>query len=89
MSRRKEWRKALDAEVRRWSAMSCDALIAALRESQNYEITFESKSYQVEVVLLENTDTYVHVMLSIDDGSLSAFVVPLSDTFIRQKQAAE
>jgi hypothetical protein len=85
MRRREEWRKVLDAEVQRWSAKSCDELVAALRELQAYELAFEGKNYQVEVELLENTASYLHVMVAIDDGSLPASILPLSESFIRQK----
>jgi hypothetical protein len=87
MTRRQEWRKVLDAEVARWSAMSCDQLVAALSDVQAYEVERESKTYQVEVELLENAETYVHVMVAVDDGSLPASMSPLTETFIRKKQS--
>jgi hypothetical protein len=49
MGRRKEWQKALDSEMKRWSAMSCGELVSELQEMQVYEVEFESKRYQVEV----------------------------------------
>jgi hypothetical protein len=85
MSRRQEWRKVLDAEVARWSAMSCEQLVAALPDVHAYEVEFDSKAYQVEVELLENTETYLHVMVAVDDGSLPASISPLTETFIREK----
>jgi hypothetical protein len=85
MNRRKEWQKVLDAEFERWSAMSCEQLVAALPDVQGYEVEHDSKSYNVEVELLENTATYLHVMVAVDDGSLPASILPLSRTFIREK----
>jgi hypothetical protein len=85
MSRREEWRKVLDSEVQRWSAMSCEQLVSELRDQQAYEVELDSKKYQVEVELLENTDKYVHVMVAVDDGSLPASISPLTNTFIRSK----
>ena len=85
MSRRKEWQKVLDSEVKRWSAMSCGQLVSELHEVQGYEVEFESKQYQVEVELLENTEKYLHVMVAVDDGSLPASVSPLTRSFICQK----
>jgi hypothetical protein len=82
---RDEWRKVLEIEVRRWLSKSSDELITALRELQAYEVTFEGKNYQVEVELLENTAMYVHVLVAVDDGSLPASILPLSDSFIRDK----
>jgi len=85
MSRREEWRKVLDSEVQRWSAMSCEQLVSELRDLQAYEVEFESKKYQVEVELLENTGKYLHVAVAVDDGSLPASISPLTHSFIRQK----
>lgn len=71
----------------KWSEKTCDDLIAELHETQVYQVEFESKLYQVEVELLENTGEYVHVMIAVDDGSLPASIVPSTDSFIRQKHA--
>jgi hypothetical protein len=84
MKRRQQWRPVLDAEVKRWSEKSCEQLISELRESLDYEVEYAAKQYQVEV-LLENTDKYVHVIVSVDDGSLPASVWPLTYSFIRSK----
>ncbi len=85
MSRRERWRQVLDSELRRWSALPCDRLLAELRELQEYEVEFDSRKYQVEVEILENTDEYVQVVVAVDDGSLPASIVPASGTFIRRK----
>lgn len=83
--RRIRWRQVLDAETMKWSKKTCDDLIPELHETQAYQVEFESKLYQVEVVLLENTGEYVHVMIAVDDGSLPASILPSTDSFIRQK----
>ena len=85
MSRREEWQKVLDSEVKRWSAMSCEQLVSELPEVQAYEVELDSKQYQVEVELLENTEKYLHVMVAVDDGSLPASISPLTHTFICPK----
>ena len=85
MSRREEWRKVLDSEVQRWSAMSCDQLVSELPDVRVYEVELGSKHYQVEVDLLENTEKYVHVMVAVDDGSLPASISPLTHSFVCQK----
>jgi hypothetical protein len=85
MSRREEWRKVLESEVKRWSAMSCSQLITELHELQAYEVEFDSKKYQVEVELLENTEQYLHVSVAVDDSSLPASILPVTDSFIRHK----
>jgi hypothetical protein len=89
MSRRDEWRKVLDAETERWSRKSCEQLIAELHEVQCYTVEVESKKYQVEVEILENTKKYVHVMLGVDDGSLPWSICPVTRTFIRQKDKSD
>jgi len=78
----------LDEEETRWSALSCQQLIADLREGRTYQIESESKHYQVEVMLLEDTVDYVHVSVSVDDGSLPQSLVPLTHSFMKQKCAA-
>jgi len=85
MKRREQWRSVLEAEVKRWKAKSCKQLTAQLAGEQAYEVEFNGKSHQVEVQILENTDTYVHVVVSVDDGSLFASLHPLSQSFIRHK----
>jgi hypothetical protein len=85
MKRRERWRPVLDAEVKKWSAKSWSELLAQLSDEQAYETECEGKTYQVEVQLLENTDRYVHVSVSVDDGSVPASFRPLSSSFIREK----
>jgi len=89
MSLRNDWRKVLDFEVQRWSAMSYEQLVSELHEVQAYEVEFESKQYQVEVELLENTERYLHVMVAVDDGSLPASIWPLTHSFICHKPTLE
>jgi hypothetical protein len=82
MTRRQQWRRVLDLEASRWSSKSSAELIAALREPQTYEIEFEAQKFQVEVQIIENTDRFIHVLLSVDDGSLPASIIPATTTFI-------
>ena len=85
VTHREEWRPVLTAETARWSAMSCEQLIAELHDVRAYEVEAGSKWFQVEVQLLENTEQYVHVMVAVDDGSLPASISPLTETFMRYK----
>ena len=87
MTRRQQWQKVLDSEVKRWSAVSCAQLVSDLHEGQAYEVELDSKQYQVEVELLEETEKYLHVIVSVDDGSLPASIFPLTRSFICQKPA--
>ena len=88
MSRREEWQGVLDAETERWSSMSCEHLIAELHDARAYVVEIDSKRYQVEVELLENTNAYIHVLVAVDDGSLPSSNVPLTQSFICQKGGA-
>jgi DNA relaxase NicK len=65
--------------------LSCAQLVSELRDLQAYEVEFDSKNYQVEVELLENTERYLHFMVAVDDGSLPASIFPVSRSVIRQK----
>lgn len=89
MKRREQWRPVLDVEAQRWKAKSCDQLVSELVEVHAYEVEFEGKVYQVEVQVLEDTDKYLHVGISVDDGSIPASFHPLSESFIRQKPQSE
>ena len=86
MARREQWRRVLDIEVQRWSAMTPEQLASALDEEQVYEVDLDSKNYQVEVELLQNTEEYLHVMVAVDDGSLPASMLPEIDSFICYKK---
>jgi len=85
MKRRDAWRKVLEAEVQRWSALSAEDLLAKLRDIQVYEVALDGKPYQVEVQLLQDTPEHVQVMIAVDDGSLPASIVPVTEIFIRPK----
>ncbi len=85
MTPREQWRPVLDAEMKRWSAKPTQQLISELKEVQAYQVKFESKEYNLEVQLLENTDIYIHVSVNVDDGTLPASFRPLCDSFVREK----
>ena len=86
MKRRERWQPILESETKRWKAKSWERLVADLAEEKVYEVEFETRQFQVEVQLLENTDKYIHVCVSVDDGSLPASLCPLSSSFIVRKQ---
>jgi len=65
--------------------MPYEQLQFALRNQPAYEVEFDSKKYQVEMEILENTEQYLHVMVAVDDGSLPASILPVTHTFIRNK----
>jgi hypothetical protein len=86
VKQREQLRPVLEAEIKRWSAMSCAQLTSQLADCpKSYEVEFESKKYQVELQILENTDSYVHVGVAVDDGHFWRAMRPLSSSFIRRK----
>jgi len=66
--------------------MSCGQLVSGLNDLECYEVEFDSKKYQVEVELLEITEQYLHVIVSVDDGSLPASIFPSSRSFILPRE---
>ena len=88
MKRREIWRKVLDREVQRWRAVPLAELEAAVRGNRTYEVDFEANPYQVGIEDLENTDRAIHVVISVDDGSLPASMLSATDSFIVHKPAA-
>ena len=87
-ARREEWRPILETEVKKWSAMSCAQVMSKLPDCECYELVFESRKYQVEVELLEETEQFIHVGMSVDDGSLPASLRPVSSSFILNKDGS-
>jgi len=85
MSRRDGCRAVLETEMKRWSGKSCAQILSELACERRYAVEQEHEEYQIEVVLLENTDRYVHVMVSVDDSSFLASCHPLTDSFIQDK----
>jgi hypothetical protein len=88
MKQREQWRPVLETEMTRWSAMSCAELTSQLPDPRTYNVEFESKKYQVEVKILEKTDSYVHVGVAIDDGYFWRTMRPLSSSFIRREDSS-
>jgi hypothetical protein len=89
-ARRKEWQTVLAGEVKKWSAIPYYQIQSKVRDSHEcYEVQLNSKKYQVEVEILENTEEYLHVGLSLDDGSLPASIRPVSSSIIVYKGEKE
>ena len=90
MSRRDEWNRVLAIELELWNAKPWSQLRADLGDGNvAYEVVVDSKTYQVEVDLLEDTETYLHVSIAVDDGTLPAAIVPASESFIVKKTPAQ
>ena len=88
--RRDSWKPVLEAETKKWSAMSYAQIMAKLPDKNDcYEVEIGCQRYQVEVDLLENTERYIRVAVSVDDGSLPASFRPVFSSFIRDKKPSE
>ena len=85
MTDRKKWREVLEGEVAIWSNKTYQQVIAELPSTKAYQVTVDSVEYQVEVDLLENTESYIHVAVDVHDGRLPSAISPVSATFILKK----
>jgi hypothetical protein len=86
MTRREEWNRVLALELEQWAAKPWSQLLHELADGNvAYEVAHDSKTYQVEADLLENTPEYVHVSVAVDDGSLPESIQPASKSFICRK----
>jgi hypothetical protein len=84
-SKKEQWQEVLCAELKRWRAKNREQLLADLEEAQTYVVEFENRKYQIEVEILENTEKYVHVAVSVDDGTIPDSIHPLSESFMCMK----
>jgi hypothetical protein len=85
MGTREEWRRVLDAQVRRWSQIPWEQLVGLLREPQAYEATSDTKKYRVAVDLLEDTDASIQISVAVDDGALTYSALPLCRSVVLSK----
>jgi hypothetical protein len=67
--------------------MPPEELIAKVPTGDCYQIKFRGKEYNVEVQILENREDYIHVGISVDDGSLPTSLHPLSESLIQKKSS--
>jgi hypothetical protein len=76
--------EALEKESADWKQKGYAAL-ARLTYPISYERGPESDShsYQVEVDLLEKNEQYIQIIVSVDDGGISAFCPPSSILEVR------
>ncbi len=86
MGRRDEGNRVLAIELERWNAKPWSRLRSDLGDGNvAYAVIVDSKTYQVEVDLLEDTEAYLHVSIAVDDGALPAAIAPASRSFIVKK----
>ena len=80
---REELQSALDAETSEWSSKPLQSIVEALRAGElNYDRETASGVVQFAVTLLESKPDYIHVAISVDDGSLRWSTIPLTSSFI-------
>jgi len=72
----------LDAEVEKWSEKSFVQLLEELHDVTAYWRGENDDFHQFEVLLIEHEPDYVHVSISIDDGSFLRSFAPLTRGFI-------
>jgi len=88
-ARRDGWEPVLESEMKKWSSMNYAEVLAKLPDHECYEVEIGLKRYQVEVQILENTERYIHVGVSVDDGSLPASFRPVCSSFICDKNTPD
>lgn len=72
----------LDAEVAVWSEKPYARLVRELPDVVAYQRGAGPEFHQFEVQMIECKPEYVHILVSIDDGSLLKSFSPLSHSFI-------
>ncbi len=76
----------LAEELERWAAKPWPQVLADIADGNiAYTVVWDSKTYQVEADLLENTHEYLHVSIAVDDGSLPESIRPACRSFICKK----
>jgi len=79
---RQELQVILADEVLQWSKKSMHALRYELAEPIGYERWSSSGYLQFEALLLEDAADYIHVCISVDDGSEEWSRAPVSSSFL-------
>ena len=77
-----ELQRLLDAEVDQLSRRSYARLVDDLPDVLAYERGGGASYHQFEVQMIEHQPDYVHVVVSIDDGSFFRSISPMTRSFI-------
>jgi len=75
----------LDAETKTWAAKPYDQLVQDLNDVVAYGRGEGEDSHQFEVQIIEREETYLHVLVSIDDASLWRSFSPLTRGFFAHR----
>ena len=80
--RKIELQRLLDAEVDAWSSKTFARLVEELSDVVAYQRGDKTEFHQFEIELIEREADYIHVAVSVDDGSFRRSLAPLSRSFI-------
>lgn len=72
----------LDHEIDEWSRKPFEALIEELVDAVAFQRGEGSDFHQFEVQMIENEPEYLHILVSVDDGSFRRSFAPLTGGFI-------
>ena len=75
-------RELLSYETLDWAERSPGDIVAELAKPQTYGRGTGDTWHEIEVTLLEATDDYIHVKISIHDGSLVWALKPITSSFL-------
>ncbi len=71
-------RELLSEEAMAWAERPYEDIVADLTEARKYSRGSGEDAHNFEIKALESTSEYVHVALSVDDGSLVWSLAPLT-----------
>lgn len=74
--------QALALELEKWSGLTYDELRSRLTSEVVYTGEARGTSYQAEILLLENTPDYVHVMVGVMGSDGRWAICPFSRSFL-------
>jgi len=80
--KKSQLKSLLDAEVEELSKKSFSSLVEELRDVCIYKRGNDDNFHQFDVQLIEHEPDYIHVSVSIDDGSFFRWIAPLTRSFI-------
>jgi hypothetical protein len=75
-------RELLMQETLAWAERSPTDIVADLAKPATYRRGTGDTWHEIEVMLLEATDDYIHVKTSIHDGSLVWALKPITSSFL-------
>ena len=75
-------RELLSQETLAWPERSPADIVAELATPQTYRRGKGDTWHEIEVTLLEATDDYIHIKISINDGSLVWTLKPITSSLL-------